>query len=182
MKPKHLLILIPLLLVINLLCHPTILWGEEPPPAEKVEAPAETKAEAPAAKKEAEKPAEDPKEEEASKIWNPSLWEIVGGIIVLIWGVIVAKLKLKEGKKKKITMAFEAAVQDTYTDFVRDLKKGKSDGNLTKEEVKKAQGMAWGKAKVTLQDQGIDLGKEVIAEYGPVIVTKIVQLFKKKKD
>lgn len=177
MKPKHLLILIPLLFAINFLCYPTMLWGEEAPPAE---APAETKAEAPAAEKEAEKAAEDPKEDEASKIWNPSLWEIVGAIIALIWGIIVTKLKLKEGKKKKITMAFEAAVQDTYAEFIRPLKIGKGDGKLTKDEVKQAQGKAWDKAKEILQGQGINLGKEMLVEYGPVIVTKIVQLFKKK--
>jgi pyruvate/2-oxoglutarate dehydrogenase complex dihydrolipoamide acyltransferase (E2) component len=181
MKPKHLLILIPLLFAIHFLCSPlmpSLVFAEEPAAA----APAETKAEAPAPEKEAEKPAEDPKEEEASKLWNPSLWEIVGAIIALIWGIIVAKLKLKEGKKKKITMAFEAAVQDTYTELVRDLKIKKGDGKLTKEEVKEAQAKAWDKAKEILKDQGINLGKEMMVEYGPVIVTKIVQLFKKKKD
>jgi len=183
MKPKHLLILIPLLIAINLLCHPTILWGEEPPPAEKVEAPAETKAEAPAAEKPAEEPKEESKgDEEASKLWNPSLWEIIGGLIALIWGFIVAWLKLKEGKKKKITMAFEAAVQDTYQEYIKPLKAGKDDGKLTKDEVKEAQGKAWDKAKDILKTQGVDLGKEMLVEYGPVIVTKIVQLFKKKKD
>lgn len=181
MKSKHLFILIPLLIAVNFLCHPMLLWGEEPQPAEKVEAPAETKAEAPVAEKEAEKPAEDSKEDEASKLWNPSLWEVVGGIIAIIWGFIVVRFKLKEGKKKKITMAFEAAVQDTYTEFIRPLKAGKGDGKLTKGEVKKAQQTAWNKAGDILQNQGINLGKEVIAEYGPVLVTKIVQLFKKKK-
>lgn len=146
------------------------------------EVPAEpvTKVEAPVPEAVIEKPVEEPKE--ASKLWNPSLWEAVAGIIVLIWGLIVgwAKLKDKEGTKKKITMAFEAAVQDTYTELIRDLKKSKEDGKLTKDEVKQAQQMAWSKAKDILQAQGIDLGKEVIVEYGPVLVTKIVQLFKKK--
>ena len=79
-------------------------------------------------------------------------------------------------------MAFEAAVQDTYQEFIKPLKAGKSDGKLTKDEVKEAQTKAWDKAKGILNDQGVDLGKEMLVEYGPVIVTKIVQLFKKKKD
>lgn len=189
MKPKHLLIVIPLLFVIQFICHPVannLVFGQEPPaaeaPAEKVEAPAPVPAEAPAEK--AEEPAkEETKDDTASNIWNPSWWEIIGAILALIWGIIVTKTKMKEGKKKKIVEAFEAAVQDTYTEFVRELKAGKEDGKLTKDEVKKAQGMAWDKAKGILQSQGIELGKEVAAEYGPVLVTKLVQLFKKdKKD
>lgn len=160
------------------------LYAEEP----AVVAPADPKpveaAPAPAAEKPAEKPAKEPKEEEASKLWNPSLWEAIAGIIVLIWGLVTAWLKLKDadGTKKKITMAFEAAVQDTYTEFIRETKAKATDGKLSKEDVKKAQGMAWDKAKEILGTQGVDLGKEVIKEYGPVLVTKIVGLFKKKKD
>ena len=122
-------------------------------------------------------------EKEASKLWNPSLWEAIAGIIVLIWGLVTAWLKLKDadGTKKKITMAFEAAVQDVYTEFVRETKAGAGDGKLSKEDVKKAQGMAWDKAKDILAGQGVNLGKEVMVEYGPVLVTKIVGLFKKKE-
>jgi hypothetical protein len=194
MKPKHLLILIPLLFAFYLFATPGLIpitLGEEPPaaeqPADKPEAkPADKAADTAEAKpaEKAEEKADEKKEDDAaSGIWNPSLWEVVGSIIVIIWGLIVAKFKLKEGKKKTITQAFEAAVQDTYTEFVRGLKTGREDGKLTKEEVKKAQGMAWEKAKEFLKTKGIDLGKEVATEYGPVIVTKIVQLFKKdKKD
>jgi hypothetical protein len=173
------LVLAVLTFSAEFVCETVLLFAEEPAP---VAAPAETKAEAPAPEKEAEKAAEDPKDNEASKLWNPSLWEVAGAILALIWGIVVAKLKLKEGKKKKITMAFESAVQDTYTEFVRDLKNSKGDGKLSKEEVKEAQSKAWEKAKTILKDQGITLGKEMAVEYGPVIVTKIVQLFKKKKD
>jgi hypothetical protein len=177
-----------LVLLITLMLFAAPVLAEEPPaaPAEKpaVEAPVE-KAEVPAAapvEKASEAAKDEPKDDTASNIWNPSWWEIVGAILALIWGVIVTKTKLKDGKNKKITMAFEAAVQDTYTEFIRELKAGKADGKLTKEEVKQAQGMAWDKAKDILKTQGVDLGKEMLVEYGPVIVTKIVQLFKKKKD
>ncbi len=186
MSKKILLILIPFLIAIGLFCQTPILLAEEPPSADKPAVTAPADAPAPAAEKEAEKPSEEPKgEKEASGLWNPSLWEVVGVLVALVWGLIIgwAKLKDKDGTKKKITMAFEAAVQDTYQEFIRELKAKKGeDGKLTKEEVKQAQGLAWDKAKGILAGQGIDLGKEVIKEYGPVLVTKIVGLFKKKKD
>jgi hypothetical protein len=187
MSKKIFLIFIPLLILFSILASPYAISEEPAAPAEKpaAEAPAEAKAEEPA-KVADEKTVEEPKEDkEASGVWNPSLWEVVGAIVALVWGLIVgwAKLKDKDGTKKKITMAFEAAVQDTYTEFIRDLKAGKSDdGRLSKEDVKKAQGLAWDKAKDILSKQGVNLGKEVAVEYGPVLVTKIVKLFKKKKD
>jgi len=111
---------------------------------------------------------------------NPSLWEAVWLIILVVLGFLAAKFGWKKKKWGKIIQAVEKAVNTTYVEFVREAKlKQGSGGKLSKDDMKKALEDAWDMTKADLLAQGIDLSKWIAKEYFPVVVDKILKAVKK---
>jgi len=186
-----------LLFVLSLLAMP-VLAQEAPavPPVDKptIEAPAD-KADVPAEKTEADwKIGKDLDGETITAIltnlaeaaqqkgsfWrNPSLWEAIWLVVLVVLGFLAAKFGWKKKKWGKIIQAVEKAVNTTYVEFIREAKLKSPDHKLSKEDMKKALEDAWNMTKADLMSQGIDLAKWVAKEYFPVIVAKILKAVKK---
>jgi hypothetical protein len=171
------------------------LLAEEPPPAEKVEAPAEKKAEAvPEKEYDIGKKLDG---ETVTKLitliseaatqkgsfWrNPSLWEAIWLIVLLILGALAAYFGWKKRKWGKIIVAIQKAVNTIYIEWVREakLKAKQTGGKLSKEDMLKALQEAWDMTNKDLLAQGINLAKWITREYFPTIVNSILQKAKKK--
>jgi len=187
-------------LIIALLLFVTPVLAEEPaaaPPADKpaAEAPAEKPAADDAKKTDDWKIGKDLDGETITKIitdlaeaskqkgsfWrNPSLWEAVWLIVLVVLGFLATKFGWKKKKWGKIIQSVEKAVNTIYVEFVREAKLKNEDGKLSKEEMKKALEDAWNMTKEDLLAQGIDLAKWIAKEYFPVVVDKILKTVKKK--
>ena len=121
-----------LLMILSLFAAPVL--AEEPPPAEKAEAPAE--------KAEGEK-ADDWKigekldgenitklitkfaeaSQQKGSFWrNPSLWEAIWLLILIILGAIASYFGWKKKKWGKVIVAIQTAVSTIYLEWVRDAK------------------------------------------------------------
>jgi len=100
-------------------------------------------------------------------------------VVGLIWGLIKRKAGLDEGKKSKITEAFETAVKETYDEFVKVKKSSAKDGKLSVEDVAHARQMAIAKAKDIGKEKGVDILKEVGKSYIPVLLEKVIAKAKK---
>jgi Sec-independent protein translocase protein TatA len=197
MKTKNILFLLPLILCASLTFSPVL--AEEP--AAPVPA-AQPEAKAPEAKAEPAKAAEDYDWKIGEKItpekiaeivanaiaasgqkgsfWlNPSLWEVVFTIVMLILGVLATKFGWDKAKWGKIIKSVETAVNTVYVEFIREAKLKNVDHKLTKEETQEALKRAWELTKDDLAKQGIDLAKWITQEYFPVIVDKVIKLVKK---
>lgn len=123
---------------------------------------------------------------EASKqkgsFWlNPSLWEIVFTIIMLILGFFAAKYKWDQKSWGSALKIVEQAVNEVYREFIREAKAKNADGKLSKEEINGALDLAWKKAVEIGKSQGVDLAKFVAKEYFPVVCDKIITAMKGKQ-
>lgn len=198
MKTKILLFLLPLLLIASPI-YTTVL-AEEPA---KAEVPAAPEAKAPEAK--AAEPAKTAEEydwkigekitpEKVAEIvanaiaaagqkgsfWlNPSLWEVVFTIVMIILGILATKFGWDKAKWGKVIKAVETAVRTVYVELVREAKLKNVDHKLTKEETLEALEMAWKLTKEDLAKQGIDLAVWITKEYFPTVVDKVIKLVKK---
>lgn len=109
-------------------------------------------------------------------------------MIVALIGLIYGGLKVKyfafdkpgEEKKKKLVELGESAVKETFDEYVRELKKAREDGKLTKEEIATANTMAINKLKEKAKANGLEAVKIVAEEYLPVLIDKIVRKNKGK--
>lgn len=110
--------------------------------------------------------------------------------IVAAIGVVWTMLKLHDKivdflqkKKSKLWLKIYAlagqAVVQVSEDYVNEIKKGKEDGKLTKEEARKARDLALQKLLELAKSEGLDLLKSGFKEMLPWIIEKIVQKLKK---
>ena len=180
-------LLIALLLTVSLV-PPEVSFAQEVPAvvAEEVvpvtTTPATTGEVAPVATEVAAPAEATPIPPEPVWFGNVQLWEILASLVALIWAIIKTKMKLDSDWEKKVLSFFEAGVQLTYDEMVREAKKANEGGKLSKVEVDAARGRAWEAAKQYAADQGVDLGKQILAEQVPVWITKVWNSFKKDKD
>ena len=107
------------------------------------------------------------------------VFKIVVIVVPVLWALVKTKLKLDNDKAAKITGIVEIAVQETYFEFVREVKKNSSDGKLTAVEIKDARKKAWEKAKEIGKKQGLELAGCVAEEYFPVLIDKAIKKLKK---
>lgn len=144
--------------------------GTETPPAAELEVPATSAETIEAPAKAVEKP------------WfgDVQLWEVLAGIVALIWGVVKARIKLAEDWERKLLTFVESGVQKTYDEFVKTAKAQAADHKLTQEQISTARDRAWEAAKAYAAEQGVDLAKQVAAEQIPVLISRVVKGFKAK--
>lgn len=118
----------------------------------------------------------------AKPVWygNVQLWEIVATGVVFLWGILKAKYALDEKLTRQVTEFLEQGVQHTYDTFVREAKAANPKGKLTPAQIGEARTKAFEAAKKFAKEKGIDLAKQVAAEKLPVLLTGIVNRFKKK--
>lgn len=115
-------------------------------------------------------------------VWygDVKLWELVGTIIVIIWGAVKTKYHFDEKLGKEITELLEMGAQKAYDEFVRDAKTKNPRGKLSAAQIKEARDRAWEAAKEYAKDRGIDLAKKVAAERIPVLISNVVNRLKRK--
>lgn len=110
-------------------------------------------------------------------------------MIVALIGLIYGGLKVKyfafdkpgQEKKKKLVELGESSVKETFDEYVRELKKAREDGKLTKKEIAIANQMAISKLKEKAKANGLEAGKIIAEEYLPVFIDKITKKLKGKK-
>lgn len=185
---------IPLLMIILfafILAPMSVLLAEEPAPASPVEKADEPKADEDAdigKKLDGDTITElitliSEAATQKGSFWrNPSLWEAIWLIALLILGVLAVHFGWKKKKWGKILAAIQKAVSTIYIEWVREakLKAKEAGGKLSKEDMLKALDEAWEMTKKDLLAQGIDLAKWIAKEYFPTIVNSILQKAKKK--
>jgi len=117
-------------------------------------------------------------------LMNDSILTILVTIIVSVWGLIkVKKMALddpKNAKRKQVVEMLEGIVKNIYDTEVRELKKAKEDGKLTKEEISAANKKAIEVLKEEGKKKGLAIGKLFAEEYLPILVNKVVAKAKGK--
>jgi len=115
---------------------------------------------------------------------DDSVLKILVTVIVFVWGLIkVKKMALddpKNAKRKQVVEMLEGIVKNIYDTEVRELKKAKEDGKLTKEEIAAANKKAIEVLKEEGKKKGLAIGKLFAEEYLPVLVNRIVSKAKGK--
>ena len=115
----------------------------------------------------------------AGSVWygNVQLWEIVGTIVIALWGILKAKYALDETLSIQVTEFIEMGAQKTYDEYIRDLKA--EGGKLTAVQIKEAQTRTWESAKDVARDKGLDLARKVAADRLPSLISAIVKRMKR---
>jgi hypothetical protein len=118
----------------------------------------------------------------AEASWLSGNMELIVGAVVAIltafglWDKLSAKAKDLVGEKNmKIWEIVKGAVTETYTDYVREIKKGKADGKLTADEAKEARKRATEKAIAAAKENGITIASHLL----PTLIEKAVNYMKK---
>lgn len=85
----------------------------------------------------------------------------------------------RENRRGQALRAVEAGVEETYRTYVRELKKGHADGKLTETEIRRARLRAKERAVVFARREGLDLVKELGADFVDFWITKSVRKLKR---
>jgi len=120
------------------------------------------------------KEATDPSGWLETLLGNEAIFGAIVSGVLLLWGILKAKLHLKDTKWAKVLETVEQAVAEVYHEYIRDLKTGRADGKLTKEEIDEAHKKAWERAKTIGKEKGLDVAKEVSQAYFPVLIKKVL--------
>ncbi len=116
---------------------------------------------------------------------NDAVLKVLVTAILAAWGAFkLKKLALddpKNAKKKKAIEMLEVIVSNLYHNEVRELKKAKADGKLTKDEIKAANDKAIAQLKTEAKEKGLDVAKLFGEAYLPVLINKVVGKLKGKK-
>ena len=99
---------------------------------------------------------------------------IVLSLVSLLAGLLLRWQAVKKWRLEKLVQALEAAVRETYEEYVRQHKLAAADGKLTDEERQAAMRLAITRAREIAARDGIDLLKYYAKEYLPVLVEKII--------
>lgn len=83
-----------------------------------------------------------------------------------------------ERRYHKAIEALEAAVEQTYRSYVRAIKASRSDGKLTPEEMRRARQLARETAIAFGRSQGVDVLRELGAEYIDLWIARLVRRLK----
>ena len=86
--------------------------------------------------------------------------------------------RFRMDRRSKAMESLEAAVEDTYRRYVRSLKQANGGGPLTEEQRHKAREKARRKAEDFGARRGVDVVREIGADYLDLWTTKLVQRLK----
>jgi len=87
--------------------------------------------------------------------------------------------KLQKRKYFKAMQALEAAVEETYRTYVREIKNSRMDGQLTEDERKQARDLARNRAAELAHAEGLDIMRELGDNYMDLWIQKIVNKLKR---
>ena len=118
----------------------------------------------------------------AEASWLSGNMEMIVGAVVAIlsafglWNKLGDRAtKLLGEKNVKIWEIVKGAVTETYTEYVREIKKGKADGKLTADEAKEARKKAKDKAIASAKANGVEIASHLL----PTLIEKAVNFMKK---
>ena len=86
--------------------------------------------------------------------------------------------RAQEQRYNKALAALEAGVESTYRTYVRAIKESRADGKLTDEEMRDARQRAQEAAIQFGRTKGVDVLKELGAEYMDLLTSKLVKQLK----
>jgi len=115
---------------------------------------------------------------------NDAVLKVLVSLVIVVWGGFKAKKLMlddpKNAKKKRVIEIAEGVVKEIFDTEIRELKKAKEDGKLTKEEISAANKKAVEKLKEEGKKKGLEVVKLFAEEYLPVLIDKIVKKLKGK--
>ena len=106
---------------------------------------------------------------------------VVGGVLGAAWTFFQSTAlyqRLQSNRFAKAVTALEAAVDLTYRTYVREIKAAREDGKLTDAEIAVARQRARDAAIEFGKTQGVDVLKELGADYIDLWISKIVNQLK----
>jgi len=106
---------------------------------------------------------------------------VVGGVLGAVWTFFRSTKLYRRLQKKRFSKAveaLEAAVDLTYRTYVREIKVAREDGKLTDAEIAEARRRAREAAIEFGRTQGVDVLRELGANYIDLWIGKIVKRLK----
>ena len=106
---------------------------------------------------------------------------VISAVIGAVWTAFKSSEWRENARTRryaKAVEALEAGVEQTYRTYVQAIKAAREDGKLTEEERKQARELARDAAIEFGRTQGVDVLREVGAEYVDVWIAKLVQRLK----
>lgn len=108
---------------------------------------------------------------------------LVGAVLGTIWTAFRSTEWFAGARARRYAAALEAleaGVDLTYDTYVRAIKEARADGKLTKEEIREARRRACDAAISFGRSKGIDVLREVGAEYVDLWIAKLVKRLKRR--
>ncbi len=87
--------------------------------------------------------------------------------------------RVRQQRLDRAVLALEAAVEETYRDYVRALKSASEDGSLSPEEQRQARVQARERAVAIARAQGLDLAAILGSEYIDLWIGRLVKRLKR---
>lgn len=117
----------------------------------------------------------------ADVISSESGLTLVGAVVGAMWAAFKSSDWYENARSRryaKAVEALEAGVEQTYRTYVQAIKAAREDGKLTDEEKRQARELAREAAIEFGRTRGVDVLREVGAEYVDVWIAKLVQRLK----
>jgi hypothetical protein len=103
---------------------------------------------------------------------------LAGTIAGGVWSILKAKALRRRNKKQRFDraiLALEAGIEDVYRSYVREIKRARQDGKLTAAEAARARRLARERAIDYGRHEGVDVLKEIGADYLDLWIAKLIR-------
>lgn len=113
---------------------------------------------------------------------SEAILNIIAAAVALGFGLIKRMEWMQRAKNERYLTAMQAiaaGVDQSYTEYVKEIKEGQADGKLTSDEIVKARRKALNFARNFARKEGVDLVTELGASFLESILTRAVQQAKK---
>lgn len=108
---------------------------------------------------------------------------LVGALFTAVWTFFRSRSWFQQAKRsryRRALQAVEAAVEETYRGYVRDIKHAREDGRLTDVEIRRARNRARERAISLARRDGADLFTELGEDFIDYWITRSVNKLKRR--
>jgi hypothetical protein len=120
---------------------------------------------------------------------NEQVLGVVVSLVGVVWTLFGVQDRIQKWLDKRVgerrakaILALAAGAQQVYDSYVKDIKKGREDGKLTKQEISTARTRALMQASMLAESQGIDLATELGAEYLNVWLEQVLKSMRQQNS
>jgi hypothetical protein len=119
-------------------------------------------------------------------VWSlmlPSVMQSLLPVAAVLWAVFKSSEWYRSRRSERFAEAMgllEAAVEETYQTYVREIKRGREDGKLTETERAEARRRAKERALAFARERGIDLLERLGRDLLDIYITWLVKKLKRR--